>query len=422
MHRLFAAIKKESLLMARDRSGLIILFLMPVLLVIVMTLIQDITFQNVDDKRLVVLFLDLDEGEFGNAVEEGLEGSGYFDLVKVTHDKALKEEAVMELVSAGDYQIGIIVKEGATDAIRDNAKMLTEDIFAGTDQIERGSKTGNVDIFFDPVIGTSFRQTILSNLQGQISRTEMRILFETISSRLKSTFPGFSEVDFSKASAIKIEESYAKRSDEEFVPNSVQHNIPGWAIFAMFFIVIPLTGNIIREKSEGISLRLHMFPKYRGVLISSKIIVYSVVCLLQFVVMVLVGIFVFPQLGLPPLDIGNNIGALFIITLVTSFSAIAYGLAIGFISTTHDQAASFGTVSIIILSAIGGLWVPTFLMPEGMKTVASFSPLNWSLEGYYEIFLRGEGLSSILPYALKLIAFSAVMILLLLTVQLIRKR
>lgn len=422
MHRFFAAIKKEALLMVRDRSGLLILFLMPVVLVIVMTLIQDITFRNDDNRLLVVLFLDLDGDEFGNAVEEGLQESGYFDLVKVTQDKALKEEAVMELVSAGEYQIGIIVKDGATDAIRENAMMLTEDLFAGTDQIEKESRTGNIDIYFDPVIGASFRQTILSNLQSQISRTEMRILFQTISKRLESTFPGFGKADISQAATIKIEESYAKRSDVEFVPNSVQHNIPGWAIFAMFFIVIPLTGNIIREKSEGISLRLHMFPKYRGVLISSKIVVYSVVCLLQFIVLLLVGIFVFPFLGLPSLEIGANIGALFIITLVTSFSAISYGLAIGFISTTHDQAASFGTVSIIILSALGGLWVPTFLMPEGMKTVASFSPLNWSLEGYYEIFLRGEGLVSILPYALKLITFSAAMIIMLLIVQFIRKR
>jgi ABC-2 type transport system permease protein len=109
-------------------------------------------------------------------------------------------------------------------------------------------------------------------------------------------------------------------------------------------------------------------------------------------------------------------------TLVTAFSAISYGMMIGFTATTHDQAASFGTVSVIILSALGGLWVPTFVMPDIMKTIASFSPLNWSLEGYYEILLRGGNLISILPYTFKLLIFTAAMILILFSVQLSKKR
>jgi ABC-2 type transport system permease protein len=422
MKRVFAAIKKESLLLLRDRSGLIILFLMPVLLVIVMTMVQDITFQNIDERRLVVLLLDKDGDEFGRSVEKGLEESGYFTLVKDLDGGPLNEELIKGLVSEGKYQIGIIVREGATEAIRKNAGMLTSEMLGGKTGTDETKETGKISIYFDPVIRNSFRQTILSNLRNQISRVEMKILFESISDKLKKSFPGAGETSMEKASTITIEESYAKHRETEFVPNSVQHNIPGWAIFAMFFIVIPLTGNIIREKSEGISLRLHMFPKYRGVLISSKIIVYAIVCLLQFLVMLLVGIFIFPLLGLPALDIGSGIFSLFIMTLVTAFSAISYGMMIGFTATTHDQAASFGTVSVIILSALGGLWVPTFVMPDIMKTIASFSPLNWSLEGYYEILLRGGNLISILPYTFKLLIFTAAMILILFSVQLSKKR
>lgn len=295
-------------------------------------------------------------------------------------------------------------------------------MLGGKTDPDETAKSGKISIYFDPVIRNSFRQTILSNLRNQISKMEMKILFESITDELKKSFPGIGESNVDKASSITIEESYAKSRQTEFVPNSVQHNIPGWAIFAMFFIVIPLTGNIIREKSEGISLRLHMFPNYRGVLISSKILVYAVVCLLQFILMLLVGIFIFPYLGLPSLEIGSSLFTLFVMTLVTALSAISYGMMIGFTATTHDQAASFGTVSVIILSALGGLWVPTFVMPDIMKTIASLSPLNWSLEGYYEILLRGGNLISIIPYALKLLIFTAAMILILLSVQLSRKR
>lgn len=421
MHRLQAAIKKETLLMLRDRSGLIILFLMPVVLVVVMTLVQDVTFRRIDETRLEVLFLDRDMEEFGRSIEKGLSDSEYFILIKEHKGKLVTEAVMKELVSQGDYQIGVVVHEGATRAIRENAQKMTEEMLGGG-SLTSNIEDGKISILFDPVIRNSFRLTILNYLRNQISQIEMSVLFESISTKLQSNFPGMGSPGAEQGSSIVIEESYAQNRNAETMPSATQHNIPGWAIFAMFFIVIPLTGNIIREKSEGISLRLHMFPRFRGVLITSKILVYSVVCILQFLVMVLVGIFIFPYLGLPSLETGSNLGALFIMTLVTAVTAISYGMAIGFIATTHDQAASFGTVSVIILSALGGLWVPTFLMPEVMKTLASMSPLNWSLEGYYEIFLRGGGSVDIFPYVLKLFLFSTALILILFFVQLSRKR
>ena len=44
--KLIAAIKKEALILLRDRIGLSILFIMPMVLIFVMTLIQDSAFQE----------------------------------------------------------------------------------------------------------------------------------------------------------------------------------------------------------------------------------------------------------------------------------------------------------------------------------------------------------------------------------------
>jgi ABC-2 type transport system permease protein len=34
----------------------------------------------------------------------------------------------------------------------------------------------------------------------------------------------------------------------DIMPNSVQHNVPAWALFAIFFIVVPLSINLVKEK------------------------------------------------------------------------------------------------------------------------------------------------------------------------------
>jgi ABC-2 type transport system permease protein len=77
------------------------------------------------------------------------------------------------------------------------------------------------------------------------------------------------------------------------------------------------------------------------------------------------------------------------------------------VATTHEQAATFGSVSVIILAALGGLWVPVFMMPGAMQAISNLSPLNWGLEGFYRIFLHGEGILGVWKYAGWLLLFFA---------------
>ena len=43
-----------------------------------------------------------------------------------------------------------------------------------------------------------------------------------------------------------------------------------------------------------------------------------------------------------------------------------------------------------------------------MKALSVVSPLNWGIEGFYKLILRGEGLVSVLPQCFLLLAFAAV--------------
>ena len=96
---------------------------------------------------------------------------------------------------------------------------------------------------------------------------------------------------------------------------------------------------------------------------------------------------------------------IFILTLATAFAATGYGVMVGTLATTEHQAAIMGSLSILLLSALGGIWVPSYVMPEVMRNISAWSPLNWSLEGFYKLFLRGGGVADILADALKLFAF-----------------
>jgi ABC-2 type transport system permease protein len=193
----------------------------------------------------------------------------------------------------------------------------------------------------------------------------------------------------------------------EILPTATQQNVPAWTMFAMFFIVVPLSAQIIREKKDGTLRRALAAPVSYGTLLTGKILVYVCVCLMQFVLMLLVGFALMPLLGAPRLAAGSHPEALALVALSAALAATGFGVLIGTIARSHDQASMFGSVIIIIFAALGGVMVPVFVMPKYLQDISAFSPLAWGLNAFLEVFLRGGGLLAVLPNAARLLGFFA---------------
>ena len=202
-----------------------------------------------------------------------------------------------------------------------------------------------------------------------------------------------------------IEQISANSSSGDVIPTSTQHNVPAWSIFAMFFMVISLGGNIVKERLSGSFVRLQTIPSSFSLVLISKMFTYLFVALLQLTVIFSLGKFVFPLIGLPSLDLPSNVLGLILISALSAFAAISFAMLVGTFAKTVEQANGFGAVTIIILAAIGGVWVPTFVMPAYMQTIGNISPLHWCLEGYYTLFLKGGDWYLLSPTILFLIFF-----------------
>jgi ABC-2 type transport system permease protein len=109
----------------------------------------------------------------------------------------------------------------------------------------------------------------------------------------------------------------------------------------------------------------------------------------------MIGIWIFPKLGLPSLHLPADLAALFLVTLACGICASSYAICIGVFAETQEQANGFGAVSVVILAAIGGLLVPSFVMPNTFQSLMKISPLHWCLEAYYGLFLEGGNLKDI---------------------------
>ena len=417
MLQLKSSIIKETLVLIRDKAGLAILFVMPMILIFVMTLIQDTTFRKLDETNIQVLVVNNDKDSLGSAIEKGLSSTGFFTVVTEVNGKRISDSELLQNIAEGNFQIGIIIENGATQALREKAINLIEKALKNGEnehlnqEPERVQKA-NVIIYFDPVIKNSFKQSMVNAIDNFASKIESKIIFETFSEGIKPLLPEENELSFIGEGGINIKQAYASNKYNEVLPNSVQHNVPAWAVFAMFFIIIPLTGNIIKEREDGSTLRLKLMPGSYLTVLFSKIGVYLVVCMIQFFLMLMVGMIFLPFLGLPALELGSHPVALILLALSVALAATGYGVLLGTIATSHEQAASFGSVSVIILAAIGGIWVPVYMMPSIMQKLSVISPLNWGMDGFYDLFLRGADLWKIAPQASYLVLFFIVTMLL----------
>ncbi|MFH1296130.1 MAG: ABC transporter permease [Bacteroidota bacterium] len=418
MFKFFAAYRKEWLILIRDPAGLVLLFLMPMVMVVILSMVQEFGWSTISkEPQVPVLFVNTDLDSVGNKFQQGLTEAKIFTLISQLDSVPVTQEVARQKVLDGEYQIAVIIPERTSERIRAKIRLLVnktmmslmmpdQNLLAGvtnTDSVE-------VIIYFDPAVRNSFRNAFLSSTREFNSKIESRMIFETFQEELRKLFPGFNMPVIDYESSVYFKEIFPSGVEEEILPSTTQHNVPSWAIFAMFFIVVPLTSSIIKEREEGSLIRLMTIPVTYMTIFMAKVGVYLIVCFIQFMLMVLAGIYVLPLFNMPPLEVGTNYLAIAIMTIVSSLAALGYGILLGTLSKTHQQAAAFGSVSIVVLAAMGGLWVPVYLMGSLMRHLAAFSPLNWAHAGFLDIFLRGSSLMDVLPEIIKLLIFFTVTI------------
>jgi ABC-2 type transport system permease protein len=394
------SVYKEFLLLKRDLGGLITLFVMPLVLVIAVTLIQDSTFKTVSNAKIPILLVDNDNGKVSKTVFDNLQKSDIFTVVTKIDNEPLTESLAKEAVFKGKYQLAIIIPKKLSVDLQAKIDQNVEIITSNLGMIDTLAKAENttivnqkeVKLYFDPAVQMSFKNAVMSSVDKMISQIETKSIYATFQDQL-----GDGNASFEQKSFITFKEIVPRFNDKEIIPNSVQHNVPAWTLFAIFFIVIPLSINIVKEKTQGTFIRLRTNPVSNSIVLAGKTITYLIICMIQFYMMVAVAIFLFPHLGLPSLNVQGHLFMMSIVAVFSGFAAIGFGILLGTIAKTQEQSAPFGATSVIILAAIGGVWVPVFAMSKVMQIIAESSPMNWGLNAFYDVLLRNGSLLDILP-------------------------
>jgi ABC-2 type transport system permease protein len=422
MRILFRLAYKDYLVIVRDRGGLAMLFLMPLALVLIMTSLQDNTFRAINESGIRMVILSGDRDSLGIAIEQEIKRSNFFNIQHEIDHKTPTERSIREAVASGRFQIGIIIPPDATKHIREQVKNGVAGLFSGDSTELPAVDSLIVKMYVDPATKNSMRSTLQGSIREFAARVESHIILNELTREInKHLMVPVANLNRMNRETVFYKEEYVARGNKKVIPNSAQHNVPAWTLFAMFFIVIPFASAMIKEKEDGSLSRLLTMPGSYATIMLSKILVFLVVCYLQFVSIMLMGVYLFPLFGLPALYITGKLTSLTLIAFAAALAAIGYGIAIGTIARTHQQAAIFGSISVVILAAVGGIWVPVFMMPPFFRVFSAASPMNWGLNGFYDILVRNASLSDVLHYGVWMILFAFICVIVALYYHKLRK-
>jgi ABC-2 type transport system permease protein len=406
---MLAIARKDLTLLVRDPGALVVLFLMPLIFILVMSLALSGLYSP-RGSAVVIAVVDQDGGPFSAVFVRSLAGSGGFDVLVDGPNGKLDRAAAEKLIVAGKAQVALIIPAGIGEAVQ--AKMT------GT-----GAASADIVLVSDPALSPQVLAPVRGAVQSLAEQAAFRFaapagidaLFAQIETRGVSVPPGLADAvkqqmgagTSQAGSPVAIKEALPAGIRRERRPNAVEQNVPAYTLFGLFFIATRLASNIIDEKQLGTFRRLLAAPVGRATLLAGKLLAFILVNLVQVAVLFAVGVLVLPHIGLPPMTLGAHPENLILVSLAVSLAATSFGLFLAAVARTEAQANGLGLILILVSSMLGGVMVPSFVMPGFMQRIGLISPHTWGLQAYQDVLMRDAGLTTILPELGILLLFAA---------------
>ncbi len=357
--RAWAITRKEFIHIYRDPRSLALVILMPALLMLLFGYAV-----TLDVKKVPMAVLDHDGSQESLNFVHRFSASPYFNL----HIFVRNEKEMKYLIDSGRVTMGLVLPWDFSKTIKAGRKVAVQVLLDGTD-----SNAANIILSYVQAIARQYTQEKTFLKVERMGREKMDLPVE-----------GRTRVWF----------------NEEL--ESKNYFIPGLVAVIVSIIGVLLTGQVIvREWERGTMELLISTPVRKGELIIGKLFPYFFLSLLDMVLAVLMGRWVFQ------VPLRGDITLLFLLSCIYLFVALGLGLTISTVARTQLLANQMAMV-------IG--FLPTFLL-SGFTFVIANMPIWLQIitygiaPRYYvtilkEIFLKGADISFLWQETLILIGMA----------------
>lgn len=160
----------------------------------------------------------------------------------------------------------------------------------------------------------------------------------------------------------------------------------GFFPFLIFFMITSIA--VLRERTQGTLDRLMASPIGRGDLLLGYAVAFTLVALLQSVLVITVGVWL---LDMPS---EGRLELTFLVVAGQALLGISLGLFMSAFARTEFQAVQFMPAIVTPQILLAGLLVPVERLPRALEMTAQALPLTYAFEALDYIMRRGYGLDN----------------------------
>jgi ABC-2 type transport system permease protein len=381
----------------RDRTGILLMLVAPVVLTFGMALVSG-RLTNAGEStigNIPVVIVNGDAGSIGASLAEAFSSPGLADLLEP--QTAADAAAGRALVDEDKAAAAVIIPAGFTDAITGGTTA------SAADRIEVYANPGRaVSAQVVTAVVESFVQQVeLGRVSGQVAVGQM--VAAGIISPAQARDVGMkvgqqAAAETGSGAPIRLA-SAEKQTAAAFDP--MAYFAPSMAIFFLMFTVTLGGRSLLDEKSTGTLARLASAPIGETAILGGKMLGIYLTALLQMAILLTVSSLLFGVQFGDPLAVQVLVAAL-------AAAATAWGILLAAVARTPGQVTTIGSALMLTFGVLGGNFVSTTAMPEWFRLLGKISPNAWGLDGFVALAL-GDGLPQIAGTVAGLGAMAAVL-------------
>jgi len=356
-------IRKEILLTLKDKGAFFWLFALPILFIVIFSSI----FGSAGSTTYKVPYYDAD----------GSAASGQF-LERLGEIKGF----VLEAYEGGSLEEG--VKE-----IKDGSRSYLLVVPAGYGQQVEAGQSAEIELYRDVVADEAVAPVLalLDSVSASYHDYKLRGILAGMGQNEEA-------IDAIMQPAISIKEV----KENATKTNAVTQIVPGYTVMFVFFIMINMIQNLLKDRRSGMLSRLQGTPMKPIHYLVGMWVPNVLVVLVQSTVLLTFGQLVYGlQLGHPL--------AIALIVLGLAVCATGIGLMLALLVSSENMGIAMVQVIAMGGAIVGGLWFPYEFLPKAVQTIGLFTPQYWAQKGMQDVMIRGMDIGGIGWTLLILFAF-----------------
>jgi len=348
--KLLWVVRKDLRLIARDRSALVSLIVVPIIVILVVA-----ETQGGGSNNILLPIVNEDEGPVANA------------LIKVFREH---------------LDVQIVDRATAESLVRDENKAAAMMVLpAGMSKRYLTNKPSKIEMLTDPSQGVEL---------GAIKA--VMLLADRDAAALGDPF---------HEELLDLEERALTGRRLKF--SSLEQNVPGFAVtFVLLSLLFSVSFGLRDEEAWGTSGRIATAPVAPWAVLGGKLLARVLIGGAQLTLLLAFGHFMYH------LSLGSSAPTFVLTVFAVVFSMAGFSVIIAAIARTREQIIPVGLSAMFILASIGGCWWPFFEQPKWMQTIAQGAMTTWSMLALQDVMLRERGLLDVAPELLLLFIYGSV--------------